>query len=57
MFIKVDKTNKFLTEKDIQDYIWEHRNNLYDLIENAQFPDEINTNEPWKIKPYELILI
>ncbi len=44
-----------LKEKDIQDYIWENKNNLCDLIESAQFPDEINSNEPWKIKPYELI--
>ena len=44
-----------ITEKVIQDYIWENRNNLYDLIDVANFPNEIPVDKPWEIKPYELI--
>ncbi len=44
-----------ITEKVIQDYIWENRNNLYDLIDVANFRNEIPVDKPWEIKPYELI--
>jgi hypothetical protein len=44
-----------MTEKLIQDYIWENKDNLNKLFVEVEFPNEIVKNKPWEITPSEVI--
>lgn len=49
-------TRSKINEKEIQDYIWNNRYRLHELIDDDyNSPVEIATDKPWKIQPYELI--
>lgn len=44
-----------INEKEIQNYIWENKNNLHRLYCNESFPEIIQKEKPWEITPAEII--
>ena len=41
-------------EKEIQEYIWAHKDNLFSMIENPSFETE-DIKKPWEYEPWELL--
>lgn len=44
-----------ITEKIIQEYIWENKNKLYVLFDEEVFPKLIEKEKPWDLTPSEVI--
>lgn len=44
-----------ITEKLIQEYIWENKKNLDNLFVEIDFPDEIVKEKPWEYTPSEIV--
>lgn len=42
------------TEKEIQKYIWEHKDEFWDMVEEANKPS-FPEKDPWEYEPWELI--
>lgn len=44
-----------VSEKDIQDYIWQNGNDFKSLLEEVILPQPIVKEKPWEIEPWEIL--
>jgi hypothetical protein len=44
-----------MTEKEIQEYIWQNKDNFSEFFEDIKFPDLIHHEKPWDFTPSEIL--